>query len=49
MKRASKVFRGHDIYGEITLKNINPTLQIYLLIYCIQTVVNVNMFNKNFK
>lgn len=23
MKRASKVFRGHDIYGEITLKNIH--------------------------
>ena len=23
MKRASKVFRGHDIYGEVTLKNIH--------------------------
>lgn len=23
MKRASKVFRGHDVYGEITLKNIH--------------------------
>lgn len=23
MKRASKVFRGHDIYGEITLKHIH--------------------------
>ena len=23
MKRASKIFRGHDIYGEITLKNIH--------------------------
>jgi predicted ribonuclease YlaK len=22
MKAASKVFRGHDIYGEVTLKNI---------------------------
>jgi predicted ribonuclease YlaK len=22
MRRASKIFRGHDIYGEITLKNI---------------------------
>jgi predicted ribonuclease YlaK len=22
MRRASKVFRGHDIYGEVTLKNI---------------------------
>jgi len=23
MKRASKIFRGSDIYGEITLKNIH--------------------------
>ena len=23
MRRASKIFRGHDIYGEITLKNIH--------------------------
>jgi predicted ribonuclease YlaK len=23
MKRASKVFRGTDVYGEITLKNIH--------------------------
>jgi hypothetical protein len=23
MKRASKVFRGEDIYGEITLQNIH--------------------------
>ena len=23
MKRASKIFRGEDIYGEITLKNIH--------------------------
>ena len=23
MKRASKVFRGHDIYGEVELKNIH--------------------------
>jgi predicted ribonuclease YlaK len=23
MKRASKVFRGHDVYGEVTLKNIH--------------------------
>jgi predicted ribonuclease YlaK len=22
MRAASKVFRGHDIYGEVTLKNI---------------------------
>jgi len=23
MKRASKVYRGHSIYGEVTLKNIH--------------------------
>ena len=23
MKRASEVFRGHDVYGEVTLKNIH--------------------------
>jgi predicted ribonuclease YlaK len=22
MRRASKVYRGHDVYGEVTLKNI---------------------------
>jgi predicted ribonuclease YlaK len=23
MRRASQVFRGHDVYGEVTLKNIH--------------------------